>query len=400
MLHGQYLQRGRQVQAFLDTTRRLEVALEWLEQYRAVEAIRERLPLWVVHICQQQSRIDVLQSVKAEIREESREEALTGTVPFCLEWFEQIMTDGVYCMSGNRCDFKVVSHLGHFLFDFEDGRIRKHWDERPYRTLYRTALTAVAFLGRDLKFTFRQHFWKTLYQYHWIMPYPCANTLMQTTKQGQRMWYSIRAREGVDAQTAEDKDWGWPQKDWQPVHRECSRDGWNGRKRTGRAGSGRVLDSRHLHRLCVRVESQVQYCYQRAPADCIDRCRVMLLRKSKWVQNSRSRLGRFGLPRSRLSSRRTFVVASKPFRHARAAIVQSISTSNSWPTSRTPRRSVDGLRSTPLPRRRLLRMWSGGESGGAVKPMRDASVYTHNTTQQGRPPLRSPFRRSRIGMEK
>jgi hypothetical protein len=215
VLRGQYLRRGRQVQAFLDTTRRLEVALEWLEQHRAVEAIRERILLWVVHICQQQFRIDVLQSVKAEIREEKREEALTGTVPFCQEWFEQIMTDGVYRMLGNRCDFKVVSHLGHFLFDFEDGRVRKHWDERPYRILYRRALTAVAFLGGGLKVTFRQHFWKTLYQYHWIMPYPCANALMQTTKQGQRMWYSIRAREGVDAQTAGDKDWGWAQKDWQ-----------------------------------------------------------------------------------------------------------------------------------------------------------------------------------------
>lgn len=36
------------------------------------------------------------------------------------------MAYGVYYMSGNRCEFKVVSHLGHFLFDYDDGRERKH----------------------------------------------------------------------------------------------------------------------------------------------------------------------------------------------------------------------------------------------------------------------------------
>ena len=163
VLRGQYFRRGRQVQAFLDTTRRIEVALEWLERHRGVEVVRERLLLWVVHTCLQQFRIDIAQCVKAEIREEDREEAVTGTVPFCLEWFERIITDGVYRMSGNRSDFKVVSHLGHFLFDYEDGRVRKHWDDGPYRTLYRRALTAVAFLGREMKLTFRQCFWKTLY---------------------------------------------------------------------------------------------------------------------------------------------------------------------------------------------------------------------------------------------
>lgn len=216
VLRGQYLQRGQQVQAFFDTTRRLETALEWLERYRGVIVIRVRMILWIVHICLQQFRVDIMQTVKAEIHNQKREEALLGTKPFCLEHLEEIMADGVYRMSGNRSDFKVVSHLGHFLFDFEDGRIRKHWDDRPYRVLYRRALTAVSFLGRDMKQVFRQCFWRMLYQYHWILPYPCANALMQTTKQGQRMWYSIKVNEDRNPRTAEEKDWIWAQKDWQP----------------------------------------------------------------------------------------------------------------------------------------------------------------------------------------
>ena len=38
---------------------------------------------------------------------------------------------------------------------------------------------------------------------------------MQTTKEGRRMWYSIRAQEGVEAREAEEKDWWWARKSWE-----------------------------------------------------------------------------------------------------------------------------------------------------------------------------------------
>lgn len=156
-----------------------------------MEAVKERLILWIIHICLQQFRIDVMGCIKAEIREDHGDEALKGSKPICLEWLEEIMTDSVYRMSGNRCEFKVVAHLGHFLFDFDDGKVRKHWEDRPYRAMYRRASTAVAMLGRETKLAFRQRFWETLYWYYWILLYPYTNALMQTTKQGQRMWYLI-----------------------------------------------------------------------------------------------------------------------------------------------------------------------------------------------------------------
>ena len=158
VLRGQYLRRGRQVQEFFEITRRMEVALEWLKHYKDNEAVRPRLISWIVHICQQQFRIDVMQCVKAEIREEYREEAVKGKEPICLEWLEQVMIQDVHRISGNRCDFKLVPHLGHYLFDFDDGRARPHWDARPFRILYRRASTAVALLGRDLSRMFGQTF--------------------------------------------------------------------------------------------------------------------------------------------------------------------------------------------------------------------------------------------------
>ena len=113
-LRGQYLQRGGLVQAFFDTPRRMELALQWLADNKDVEMIRERMLSWIVHICLQQFRIDILQCVKAEIKEQGREEAVEGEQPFCFEWLEEVMTHGVYLMSGNRCDFKVVPFPASF----------------------------------------------------------------------------------------------------------------------------------------------------------------------------------------------------------------------------------------------------------------------------------------------
>ena len=115
MLRGQYLRRGGRVQAFFDTTRRMELALQWLANNGDVEAVRERMLLWMVHSCLQQFRMDVLQCVKAEMKEQGREEALEGEQPICFEWLDEVMADGVYLMSGNRCDFKVVPSLASFL---------------------------------------------------------------------------------------------------------------------------------------------------------------------------------------------------------------------------------------------------------------------------------------------
>ena len=215
VLRGQYLRRGGQVQEFFDTTRRMELALEWLGRYKATETVRRRMIKWIIHICLQQFRKDVLSCVKTEIMEERREEVLQSSLPFSFDALEDIMVDGVYLMSGNRCDFKVVSHLGQFLFNFGDGRIRNHWEDRPFRKLYRRAVVGLGLQGREIQQSFVQGFWRALYQYHWVLPYPCKEALMQTTKEGRRMWYSIRAQEGVEAREAEEKDWWWARKSWE-----------------------------------------------------------------------------------------------------------------------------------------------------------------------------------------
>ncbi len=217
VLRDQYLRRGGAARHFFDITRKLELALGWLEQYHENPDIQTRLIWWMVHLCLQQFRIDTLRGIKSEIIEEEREEALQGIRPFCFEYIDQIMLDGVYLISGNRCDFKEPSLLGDFLFSFNDGRTRTHWEDRPFRVLYRRAVTVLLSRagGVVLKQAFSRRLWRTLYAFHWILPYPCAEVFTQTTKQGQRMWYSIKPVNvrGRQLGTLESKDWQWARKD-------------------------------------------------------------------------------------------------------------------------------------------------------------------------------------------
>jgi hypothetical protein len=216
VLRDQYLRRGGEARHFFDITRQLELALEWLGRYHENDDIQTRMIWWMVHLCLQQFRIDTLRGIQSEIIDEEREDALHGMRPFCFEYLDQIMNDGVYLISGNRCDFKEPSQLGRFLFHFDDGRTRTHWEHRPFRTLYRRAVTVLLSRddGEDLEFAFFRRFWRALYAFHWILPYPCPEVFMQTTKQGQRMWYSIEpvAVRGRPVDHLEPYEWRWARK--------------------------------------------------------------------------------------------------------------------------------------------------------------------------------------------
>ena len=209
VLRGQTMRRGAQVSEFFDTALALERGLVWFERNRGNETVREEVLSWMVHLCLKQFRLDVMNAVKAEIREEKREEALKAERPFCYSYFEEIMTSGCYLLSGNRCDFKVPSDLVEFLMDDNDGRIRQHWEDKPFRKLYQRARIGLRLQDGEVREQFTRLFRRWLFKYHWVLPYPCSNALLQTSKGGRRrMWYSIRHDE-------ERKQWLWARKRWE-----------------------------------------------------------------------------------------------------------------------------------------------------------------------------------------
>jgi hypothetical protein len=88
--------------------------------------------------------------------------------------------------------YKDAKELLAFLFGYDDGLVRNHWEDRPFRKLYRRTITAIGLMpgGLELQQVFEQQIGGYITQSHWVLPYPHSEGLMQTTKRGQRMWYS------------------------------------------------------------------------------------------------------------------------------------------------------------------------------------------------------------------
>jgi hypothetical protein len=198
ILHGKQIRRRAEVQVFFDSIRRLELALAWLRRYQQDSTATDRLITWVVHICLHQFRVDILHRMKSEMRQGVEQDALHGKQPLCMEYLREILKDRVYVISGNRCDIKNVSDLAHLLFDFDDGPARTHWEDLPFRKLYRRAISGLRSLHSEgignksdtMETLFRKRLWRRLLSYHWILPYPTRDNIMQRTKDGHRMWYS------------------------------------------------------------------------------------------------------------------------------------------------------------------------------------------------------------------
>lgn len=226
-LRGQYLRRGKQVRGFVDSMLTLEMALSWLERYRGHPMICERLISWLVHLCLQQFRVDILQAVQAEIKEAHRDEAVTGNRPFSRDYFQEIMQDGCFLMRGNKTELKTPELVAHFLFDYGDRRERKHWEDRPFRKLYERAFSGIATRVPERRASFSSRLWQYLFDFHWVLPYPCYNSLLQNAKVTQRrMWYSI-------ARDDDSKKWIWAKDKWRggqpsalPPYTQWSREEW------------------------------------------------------------------------------------------------------------------------------------------------------------------------------
>jgi hypothetical protein len=226
ILQRQYLRRGGSIRDFFAATHRLELALRWVTEYHDIKPIRDQLITWIVHLCLQQFRVDVLTTVASEIHEEYRDESLQEPKPFCFAYLDEIMTDGVHLVSGNRAMFKDPGDLVMFLFNHSDGRIRSHWDDRPFRKLYRRAYTALQLVpgGLILQNVLARRLPLYLYRYHWVLPYPCPESFMQTTKQSQRMWYSIQ-RQG-DEWVWAGKSYMTGEQDGLPEYMEWDKEEW------------------------------------------------------------------------------------------------------------------------------------------------------------------------------
>ena len=222
-LRRQYLRRGGAVRDFHNNFVQFEQAFIWLQQYHSSSVISNRLIDWIVHLCLRQFRMDTLTTIKSEIHPDHRETALDGLRSWSHTYLKETMNyDELYLVSGSRLVFKDPLKLKEALFRYDDGRKRIYWENKPYRTLYRRACAMLETQPATARLVSRMQdrLCRWLFAFHWILPYPSVEVLVRTTKDSQRMWYSIRPvkrggkNQGIDLQDLDGSEWKWAQKKW------------------------------------------------------------------------------------------------------------------------------------------------------------------------------------------
>ncbi|KAH7335085.1 hypothetical protein BKA66DRAFT_448656 [Pyrenochaeta sp. MPI-SDFR-AT-0127] len=105
--------------------------------------------------------------------------------------------------------YKDLDDFIDLLWDFDDGRSRKHWEDRGYRVLYKRSVKIVeTWCGQGEAGRFQERV-KTIFPaVNWVVPYPNHTVFWQHTKQHQRMWLSVfHAQIQVEAAPGQPLEW-------------------------------------------------------------------------------------------------------------------------------------------------------------------------------------------------
>ncbi|WKT54238.1 hypothetical protein QSH57_004822 [Fusarium oxysporum f. sp. vasinfectum] len=183
-LQKRYLKYGGHIKHFFDLSRCADLGLQWLQRYAAENVIINQILSWLCHICLQQMRIDIMNSVRRDLLPEARTTTLDDHVQFCREGLSAILLNDITAVSGNHSHYKSPLGVAQALFGFDDSRPRGHWENKPFRKLHQRICAALQEFPAERRlsqlFTRRLH--RYLFGYYWVLPYPSSEGLAPRTK--------------------------------------------------------------------------------------------------------------------------------------------------------------------------------------------------------------------------
>jgi hypothetical protein len=192
---------------------KLEMLGKWLKSYGLAPLVRKYI-LWQMRwMCVRHFRKDVLLSIESFIKAEFCSNAAQGKYTLCKENLDMILDSSqLYRLtSGNEMAYKDLDDFVDFLWDFDNGRSRKHWDNRRYRVLCKRCAKIIETWCDEEEVELFCRRVKTLFPtVNWLLPYPDHTVFWQHTKQHPRMWLSVYHHQ-VQAETASGQNIGWVQ---------------------------------------------------------------------------------------------------------------------------------------------------------------------------------------------
>lgn len=167
-LQKRYLKCGGHVRHFFDTSRQADLAFEWLQNRGNGSVVTNRIISWLVHLCLQQIRIDVLRAIRRDIRPEMHSAILDGTIQFCYKGLSSILLCGMTAVAGLGTQHKNPLNTTRALSKYEDRRLRENWENKPFRKLYHRISCTLKQLPpkRRLSDIFLCRLYRCLFTYH------------------------------------------------------------------------------------------------------------------------------------------------------------------------------------------------------------------------------------------
>ncbi|KAH7186860.1 hypothetical protein DER44DRAFT_183826 [Fusarium oxysporum] len=165
-------------------------------------------------------RADVLHSIQSDLRPNVRTTILDDHVQFCRKGLSAALVNGMTAVSGNRASVKSPQEVAQALFGLNDGWLRGHWENKPFRKLHQWICTALQHIPPENRLlqVFNCRLQRYLFAHHWVLPYPTPGGLAPRTKDGKRRWFSIDIQgEAILAiEKASQESWYWARTRWRP----------------------------------------------------------------------------------------------------------------------------------------------------------------------------------------
>jgi len=162
--------------------------------------IRTEIHRTMAWLCLRAFRKDVWSSVHAEILPGHLQKALSGEITLCKTNVEALRKKNgkareYVIPTGNKMRFKVLAKFIDYLWDSNDGIVRKHWEDKPYRQLFqRCKERALQAGGGKAEEEFACMVKRLFPMSNWYCPCPTSNSFWTLTKGCRRLWLSIYNR--------------------------------------------------------------------------------------------------------------------------------------------------------------------------------------------------------------
>lgn len=171
------------------------------EALSATSPAKKFLQQHLIWLCIRSFRKDVMSLLKSDLQQDKIEASMSGTLPLCYNTLEEVLDPSqlpLYLAGGNRFRYKTVLDLVDYLWNLTDGQERLHWDDKPYRLLYRRCRHIIRqSAGTQGERQFVNQLKLYFVASNWVLPCPSNQGFWQKTKASrgsQRMWTTVYNR--------------------------------------------------------------------------------------------------------------------------------------------------------------------------------------------------------------